>query len=72
MSFCCLFVFLYIYAKQGQKQLVWRLFEIEQSCEILVKDNRGNFLVCQFEKQKLRKQRIVPIVSIVFKTSLLF
>ena len=25
MSFCCLFVFLYIYAKQGQKQLFLRL-----------------------------------------------
>ena len=25
VSFCCLFVFLYIYAKQGQKQLFWRL-----------------------------------------------
>lgn len=25
MSFCCFFVFLYIYAKQGQKQLFLRL-----------------------------------------------
>lgn len=25
VSFCCLFVFLYIYAKQGQKQLFLRL-----------------------------------------------
>lgn len=25
MSFCCLFAFLYIYAKQGQKQLFLRL-----------------------------------------------
>ena len=48
------------------------LFETEQSCESSVKDNRGNSLICKFEKQKLRKQRIVPIVSIVFKTSLLF
>ena len=42
MSFCCLFVFLYIYAKQGQKQLFLRL------CATVV------YLVSRSQKRHLR------------------